>query len=35
LRDEVALLNSEWLKGTSAYENALRNIKDVLLNSLA
>ena len=35
LRDEVALLNNEWLKGTSAYENALRNIKDVLLNSLA
>ena len=35
LRDEVALLNAEWLKGTSAYENALRNIKDVLLNSLA
>lgn len=35
LRDEVALLNTEWLKGTSAYENALRNIKDVLLNSLA
>lgn len=35
LRDEVVLLNNEWLKGTSAYENALRNIKDVLLNSLA
>ena len=35
LRDEVTLLNNEWLKGTSAYENALRNIKDILLNSLA
>lgn len=35
LRDEVVLLNNEWLKGTTAYENALRNIKDVLLNSLA
>ena len=34
LRDEVAILNTEWLKGTTSYEHALRSVKDALLYTM-
>lgn len=34
LQNEVETLNSEWLQGTSQYENALRKVKGALLETL-
>ena len=33
LTKEVAILNAEWLKGTSAYENALTTVTNSVINS--
>ncbi len=35
LIEQVRLLNSEWLSGTSAYKDALTAVKSVLINSIA
>ena len=34
LQDEVEILNSEWMQGTSQYESALRKVKGALLETL-
>jgi hypothetical protein len=34
LQNEVETLNSEWLQGTSQYEDALRKVKGALLETL-